>query len=99
MRETPHSLYDLRRLGGRNSSSQDLKLIYSTRATRGYPQHAISSKILCLEKKVSERGSTFSLRFTAIGSLVYVGPRLKVGVLVEGNAWTLKSRIFVEYSS
>ena len=34
-RETPHSLYDLRRSGGRNPSSQDLKFIYSTRATRG----------------------------------------------------------------
>ena len=35
-RETPPSLYDLRRSGGRNLSSQDLKFIYSTRATRGY---------------------------------------------------------------
>ena len=51
MRETPPSLYDLRRSGGRNPSSQDLKFIYSTRATHGNPQHAISSKISCLEKK------------------------------------------------
>ena len=51
-RETPHSLYNLRRSGGRNSSSQDLKFIYSTRFTRGYRQHAISSKISCLEKKI-----------------------------------------------
>ena len=51
MRETPHSLYDLRRSGGRNPSSQDLKFIYSTRAMRGYRQHAISLKISCLEKK------------------------------------------------
>ena len=50
-RETPPSLYDLLRSGGRNPSSQDLKFIYSTRATRGYRQHAISSKISCLEKK------------------------------------------------
>ena len=50
-RETPPSLYDLRRLGGRNPSSQDLKFIYSMRAMRGYRQHAISSKISCLEKK------------------------------------------------
>ena len=35
MRETPHSLYDLRRSGGRNLSSQDLKFIYSIRATHG----------------------------------------------------------------
>ena len=47
-------------------------------------------------RKASERSSTFSLRFTAIGGSVSVGPRLKVGVLVEGNAWTSKSRIFVE---
>ena len=51
MRETPPSLYDLRRSGGQNQSSQDFKFIYSTRAMRGYRQHAISSKISCLEKK------------------------------------------------
>ena len=51
MRETPHFLYYLRRSGGQNPSSQDLKFIYSTRATRGYRQHAISSEISCLEKK------------------------------------------------
>ena len=39
-------------------------------------------------RKSSERSSTFSLRFTAIGGSVFVGPRLKVGVLVEGNTWT-----------
>ena len=50
-------------------------------------------------RKSSEISSTFSLRFTAIGSSVSVGTRLKVGVLVEGNAWTPKSRIFVEDSS
>ena len=51
MRETPHSLYDLWRSGGRNPSSQDLKFIYSTMATRGYRQHVTSSKISGLEKK------------------------------------------------
>ena len=51
-RETPPSLYDLRRSGGRNPSSQDLKFIYSTRATRGYRQHAISPKISGLKKKI-----------------------------------------------
>ena len=51
MRETPPSLYDLWRSGGRNPSSQDLKFIYSMRATRGYRQHTISSRILCLEEK------------------------------------------------
>ena len=52
-----------------------------------------------LRRKASERSSTFSLRFTAIGGSVFVGPRLKVVVLVEGNAWIPKSRIFVEDSS
>ena len=47
----------------------------------------------------SERSSTFSLRFNTISGSVSVGPRLKVGVLVDGNAWTSKSRIFVEDSS
>ena len=50
-------------------------------------------------RKPSEKSSTFSLRFTAIGGSVSIEPRLKVGVLVEGNAWTPKSRIFVEDSS
>ena len=50
-------------------------------------------------RKSSERNSTFSLRFKAIGGSVFVEPRLKIGVLVEGNAWTLKSRIVVEDSS
>ena len=36
MRETPHSLYDIWRSGGRNPLSKDLKFIYSTRATRRY---------------------------------------------------------------
>ena len=51
MRITSHSLYDLPRLSGLNPSSQDLKFIYSTRATHGYRQHAISSKKSCLEKE------------------------------------------------
>ena len=51
MRETPLSLYDLPRWGGRNPLSQDLKFIYSTRAMRGYRQNAISSKISCLEQE------------------------------------------------
>ena len=49
--KTPSSLYDLRRSGGRNPSSQDLKFIYSTRATCGYRKHAVSLKILGLEEK------------------------------------------------
>ena len=51
-RETSPSLYDLRRSSGQNSSSQDLKFIYSTRATHGYRQHAVSPKISGLEKKI-----------------------------------------------
>ena len=50
-------------------------------------------------RKASERSFTFSLRFTEIDGSVSIGPRLKVGVLVKGNACTPKSRIFVEYSS
>ena len=56
-------------------------------------------RFLVWRRKASERSSTFSLRFKAISGSVSIGPRLKVGVLVEGNAWTLKSRIFVEDSS
>ena len=52
MRETLHSLYDLRKPGGRNPSNQDLKFIYSTRTTCGYRQHTVSPKISGLEKKI-----------------------------------------------
>ena len=45
------SLYNLRRSGGPNPSSQDFKFIYSTRAMLGYRQHAVSPKISGLEKK------------------------------------------------
>ena len=50
-------------------------------------------------RKASERKSTFSLRFTVIDGSVSVGLRLQVGVLVEGNAWTPKSIIFIEDSN
>ena len=50
-------------------------------------------------RKASKRSYTFSLRFTAIGGSVSIGLRRKVGVLIEGNTWTPKSRIFVEDSS
>ena len=51
MSKSPPSLYDLRRLDGRNLSSQDLKFIYSMRATYGYRKHAVSPKISSLEEK------------------------------------------------
>ena len=97
MRETP-PLYNLRRSGGRNPSSQDLKFIYLTRAMRGYRQHAISSKISCLEKKVKERNSDFSLRSTELGWSSPVGPRPKVGVLSEGYAWIPETPSFAKVS-
>ena len=46
-----------------------------------------------------ERRSDFSLRSTELGWSSNVGPRLKVGVLVEGNVWTPKSGVFVEDTS
>ena len=52
MRETPHSLYDLRKSGGRNPLSQDLKFINSTRATCWYQKHAISSNIRVWRRKL-----------------------------------------------
>ena len=70
-------LYNLRRSGGRNPSSKDLKFICSTRAMRGYRQHAVSPKISVWRRKSSERSSTFSLRFTAIGGSVLVSQDLK----------------------
>ena len=56
-------------------------------------------RFLVWRRKSSERSSTLSLRFTAIGDSVSVEPRIKVEVLVEGNMWTPKSRIFAKDSS
>ena len=42
----PTSLYDLQRSVGRNSSGQERKFIYLTRATRGYRKHEILPRIL-----------------------------------------------------
>ena len=44
-RETPTSLYDLRRSVGWFSSDQELKIICLTKATRGYRKHKISPRI------------------------------------------------------
>ena len=44
-REASTSLYDLRRSVGRFSSGQELKIICSTKATRGYRKHELSPRI------------------------------------------------------
>ena len=44
-REASTSLYDLRRSVGRFSSSQELKIICSTKASHGYQKHEISPRI------------------------------------------------------
>ena len=44
-REAPTSLYNLRRSVGWFSSSQELKTICWTKATRGYRKHQISPRI------------------------------------------------------
>ena len=93
------SLYDLRISGGRNPSSQDLSSSTQRGLRVGTDNTQFRRRFRVWRRKASEKISTFSLRFTAIGGSVSVGSRLKVGVLVEGNAWTPKSRIFVEYSS
>ena len=46
-----------------------------------------------------ERSSDFSLRSMELRWPSHIGPRLKVGVLVEGNVWTPKLGVFVEDSS
>ena len=46
-----------------------------------------------------ERRFDFSLRSTKLGWLSRVGPRVKVEVLIEGNVWTPKPRVFAGNSS
>ena len=50
-------------------------------------------------EREGKKSSDFSLRSTEFEWLSRIGPRLKVGVLIKGNAWTPKSRVFVEDSS
>ena len=47
------------------------------------------------DEREGKRGSTFSLRSKELGWSSRIEPRLKVGILVEGNAWTPKSGVFV----
>ena len=44
-REALASLYDSRRSGARFTSGQELKLLYSTKAKRGYRNHKFSPRI------------------------------------------------------
>ena len=46
-------------------------------------------------EREGKMGSTFSLRSTELGWSSRVRPRLKVGVLVKGNAWTPKLGVFI----
>ena len=55
----------------------------------------ISSWSFTHRRGCRERSSDFSLRSAELQWSSRVGPRLKVEVLVEGNAWTLKSGVFV----
>ena len=49
------------------------------------------------EKRGRERSSTFSLRFTKIGSLVFIRVRVKVYQCNESYAWVPKSRSFIKF--
>ena len=70
MRETP--LYDLWRSGGRNPSSQDLKLLYAMRATRGYWNYKISprSKVRVF-MKTEEKVVSREITLIEVGFLSY----------------------------
>ena len=47
-------------------------------------------------KEKGARGSTFSLGFTEIGSLVFIGARGKVHLCDENFAWVQESGVFVK---
>ena len=51
------------------------------------------------KRECRERSSNFSLRSTELEWSSRIRPRLKVGVLVEGNVWTPKSGVLVGDSS
>ena len=51
------------------------------------------------KRRCRERNFDLSLKSMEFGWLSRFEPRLKVGVLVEGNAWTPKPGVFVKDSS
>ena len=70
-RETP-SLYDLRRLSGRNPSSQDLKPLYATRATRGLWNHKISPRFkVRVFTKTEKKAVSREITLIEVGFLFY----------------------------
>ena len=59
------SLFDIQSFDRRNSSGQEQKFIYSTRATREYQKHGISSRI---QVKSSKKNLSFEI-FTKISEV------------------------------
>ena len=88
------SFSDLRKSDRRNSSGKERKVLYATRATRGYQKHWISPRIQVKFRKIQ----IFS--FSQIYGILVVRifePRIKVTLRDESYAWVPKSRDFVGF--
>ena len=86
---------DLRKSDRRNSSGQERKVLYATRATRGYQKHGISPRIQVKNWKILIFG--FSQIYDILTVRIF-GPRIKVTLRNKSYAWVPKSRDFVGFS-
>ena len=87
-------LFDTWSFDRRNSSGQEQKFIYSTRATREYQKHGISPRI---QVRSSENPNfRYSLTSMAFGRSELVGPRDKIDPRIASYAWVPKSWSFVK---
>ena len=88
------SFSDLWKSDCRNSSGKERKVLYATRATRGYQKHEISPRIQVKIRKILNFG--FSQIYGILTIRIF-GPRVKVTLRDEGYAWVPKSRDFVGF--
>ena len=88
------SFSDLRKSDRRNSSGKERKVLYATRATRGYKKHWISPRIQVKIWKI--RIFSFSHIYGILVVRIF-GPKIKVTLCDEGYAWVPKSQDFVGF--
>ena len=88
------SFSDLRKSDRRNSSGKERKVLYATRATRGYKKHWISPRIQVKIWKI--RIFSFSQIYGILVVRIF-GPKIKVTLCDEGYAWVPKSQDFVGF--
>ena len=88
------SFSDLRKSDCSNSSGQERKVFYATRATRGYQKHGIS---LRNQVKIPKILIFYFSQIYDVLTVKIFGPRIKFTLRDESYAWVSKSRDFVGF--